>query len=374
MIILRNAKWRQFLFVTLVVGMGFLMSHTAYAKNHATDTSEALASAEEAYQQVDFERVYEEASRALEVGGMNEKTTARIHFLIGIAATALGKEDDARRHFIVALAITPTTSLENGLSPRLRGPYLEAKGFWAAHQERIVLETSVDLAEMELSVNLLDPARLAQKVLVRYRKKDRNDFQTLELNADATKHTALPVELKEGGFEFFGLGVDSRGNILCGDGSEKKPKIVLPLVDAKRTRTIKAKSIRNSGPKHGSAALGVWPPMLAAGGLVVIGAGAVMNYRREGLADEWNSSKCESPGRTRLAQCESVNSERKLSERIAIGLYAGGGALFASGVVTWIVSTLRSSSVRERVSSKQQSVSCQAYVTDSIGAFCGGSF
>ncbi|HWZ91513.1 MAG TPA: hypothetical protein VNW92_21775, partial [Polyangiaceae bacterium] len=65
--------------------------------------------------------------------------------------------------------------------------------------------------------------------------------------------------------------------------------------------------------------------------------GIVFNVKREQAAHEWNGPNCENPGLTRQQQCQSVDSRIQSDERLAIGFYAGGGALLAGSVISLLV-------------------------------------
>ncbi len=77
--------------------------------------------------------------------------------------------------------------------------------------------------------------------------------------------------------------------------------------------------------------------MLAGLGVVAAGAGVVFHLEREDRAKEWNGVGCEEPGSSRTEQCAGVDEDRKRAENLAIGLYAGGGALLVSSLVTLLV-------------------------------------
>jgi hypothetical protein len=73
---------------------------------------------------------------------------------------------------------------------------------------------------------------------------------------------------------------------------------------------------------------------LAVTGLGALATGVVFHVQREQAAHDWNGPQCEHPGLTRQEQCESVDSRVHSNERLAIGFYAGGGALLAGSLIS----------------------------------------
>lgn len=362
-----NAFW-----VVLPGLLAISESRSVRAETQATATTAALAFAEEAYQRVDFEKVYEEALRGLKLGNANVKTTARFHVLIGISAAALDKGDDAREHFIAALAVAPSLHLERNLSPKLRGPYLEACGFWDAYQERLGLTASVDAAGKQLLLSLEDPAHLAHAIRLYFRKAGSVAFTSSNIDVHGTLRLSLPLELLREGFEYFGQVVDEHGNE------------IYALADATKVVTVAGKPTgaspsvsnpvaRGSRTPRNSKTTSWFPQALAMGGLAAVGVGAVFNYRREKLAGEWNSPKCEQPGQTRLGQCAGINSERKTAERVSIGLYAGGGLAVVGGIVLWLTEQSPKEG-QPKTKGDTYSTACGVDTRNGLGASCAGSF
>jgi hypothetical protein len=362
-----------YLVALLAVVTATASSRIAFAETPKSEVMDALASAEEAYQRVDFDTVYREATRGIEIGGANVKSTARLHSLVGISAAALGKDEDARNHFVVALALMPGLNLERGLSPRIRGPYMEAKGFWEAYPDRIKLETLIDLVKSSLSFALEDPAHIAVKVRIYLRKIGSEEYEIKEANATHAGAIVLPPEYRDVRFEFFSQLLDRFGNVVFEAGTASVPRRIRPSIEPRRS----ARATQDSPPKNeivgGRTQKNGWPVILSATGIVSLGAGAVFNYRRETLANEWNSAKCEKPGATRLAQCGKINSERKVTERGTIGLYSAGGLLIISGIVTYILEH-RGYVNKEKAYGQRHIVDCDWQFGGVFGASCVGTF
>lgn len=347
-------------------------SRGALAEPLADARSAALTAAEEAYQHVDFDTVYSEAHRALKVGNANVRVTTRLHVLLAISAAALGKEAESRENFIAALAISPTLRFDQSLSPKLRSPYLEARGFWEAYPERLSLKAAADHSTKRLQLELEDPARLAHTIRLYLRKAGTSAFTVRHLEASATAEVPLSPDLLRGGFEYHGQLLDAQSNVLLTLANATTPMI------SRAEGTARSESSRGERQKSSKATAraksNTWlPQALVIGGLGAAGVGALFNYRREKLASEWNGTDCEQPGQTRLAQCEDVNSDRKLAERLSVGLYAGGGLLVTTGLVTWLLSP---SSDTKQAANKQsvRTPVCQIYAGNELGASCSGSF
>jgi hypothetical protein len=350
----------------------FAIGHSARAESSTTEPSAKLAIAEDAYQHVDFDKVYTEARRGLTLGNASVRITARFHVLLGISAAALDKESEAREHFIAALAISPSLRLEQSLSPKLRGPYLEARGFWEAYSERLNLAAAVDTANGQLHVGVEDPAHLAHAIRLYLRKVGAPRFTLSKLATQGTAEVPLPPDLIRDGFEYYGVLVDDQRNVLFDLANATTPIAVSGKPVALQTSPasqIAQLPLATSQPRTSN-----WvPQVLTVSGLAAIGVGAVFNYRRERFADEWNSPSCEQPGHTRLAQCGDVNSDRKTAERLAIGLYVGGSLLVVSGILTFVTNS-SSNARREIPKSANSAPTCQIYAWNGLGASCFATF
>ena len=119
--------------------------------------SAPLADAEAAYAEVDYEATQRLASAALTRGHNSSATTLRLLVLLGIAAAALDQPELARSSFRKALANDPNLKLDQQLSPKLRGPYLEAKGELARLPGSEALAVELEADGRSLQLQFKDP-------------------------------------------------------------------------------------------------------------------------------------------------------------------------------------------------------------------------
>src|SRR6478609_3499378 len=144
--------------IVLLSCLGLLLTTPAFADN------QALTDAERAYQSVDFPATRALAKKALEAGGADREQTARLYVLLGISAAAQGDAEEAKTDFVVALAVKPSLKLDKGLSPKVRDPYLEAQGYWAASSDRLAVNAKPGSDQKHLVIQLTDPATLVSKI------------------------------------------------------------------------------------------------------------------------------------------------------------------------------------------------------------------
>jgi hypothetical protein len=302
-----------------LVALGLSLSAPAFAaEKHA---NAGLAAAERAYQAVDFPGTREQAQHTLEAGGATPQQTARLHVLLGISAAALGDVDDAKQHFVAALAVDPRLRLDKSLSPKIRDPYLEARGYWSAAGERLGLRASPTNDRTHLVARLQDPASLVSDLQLRLNATGSREITELTLEPTAETRFAVPARLREHDYEYVLRALDRYGNVISECGSDADPELV---------RQGAHDAARSEGARGRSYLL---PVALAVTGLGAVAAGVVFNVKREQAAHEWNGPGCENPGSTRQQQCESVDSRIQSDERLTIGFYAGGGALIAGSVI-----------------------------------------
>ena len=297
-----------------------------------------VAAAERAYEQVDFDAQLAEATRALAEGGHDPARLADIYRLLGIAHAALGAHDAAKQDFMRLLAIDPDVALERALSPRLRTPYLEARGFWDVSRSRLELRLALDAASGALRIGLGDPLQMGQRVRVVAGHAPRADAErdaadeprtvaelaaAPELVIDAASlapHAGRPLEVEL---------LDAHANVLVAR------QLTAPRPSAPARATSPApprKTAASEAPSTPTLSL-----VLGGSALLALGAGATAHMIRESKATEWNGAGCEQPGRgSRSEQCGHVDAQRRSAQTVAVVGYAAAGALVAASVVSYL--------------------------------------
>lgn len=313
----------------------------------------ALEAAERAYQDVDFERQRAEATRALEAGGNDPERLSQIYRLLGIAHAALNAPGEAKLAFTKLLAIDPDVQLEHVLSPRLRTPYMEARGFWAVTMARLSLDATGGVPDAagvprELSITLSDPLRMGASVRVialgspaltiaELTPRPRLRVARAALEAHAGK--TLRVQL-----------LDAHENVLVSQQFSPMAPLAKPTATSNaplprsgdaaggaRVAGLGAAKQNAAATRDGAEAFPV-AAVFAGGGVLALGIGVTAHVIRERGASEWNGSACEQTGRgTRGEQCGGVDEQRRTAQNVAIVSYAAGGAMLAASLVHYLV-------------------------------------
>ncbi len=290
-----------------------------------------LAAAEQAYRNVDFETQRSAAQRALESGDNDPDRLIRIYRLLGIANASLEDREAAKLAFLSLLALDPQVELERSLSPRLRAPYMEARGFWDVAGSRLGVEVTGGRPSHSVVLRLHDPLLMVARV--RVRSMDRQPATVLESEPAVELHLTseelagywdrnLRVEL-----------LDKYNNILV---MQALPRLAKPFPNGSATRPSAGTPLpvsRSAAPEFD------YPSTILVGaGVLGLGIGAVAHAMREESAREWNGGACERSGSgTRLEQCEDVDQDRTTAERVAIFSYSAGGALLIAGVIMYLI-------------------------------------
>jgi len=181
---------------------------------------DALAAAEGAYMSVDFETTLRFARQALDQGGHSTADLVRIYELVGISSATLGDLDAAEQSFLRMLALNPSAELTSNLAPRLRSPFLEARGFWSARST--TLGAQVSLSPGALTVTLSDPLHMARQLVVRARPSGEGEF--VEQRKDAADRVTFNMDELHGVtfVEYTLLALDEHGNHVIEIGSEER--------------------------------------------------------------------------------------------------------------------------------------------------------
>lgn len=223
-----------------------------------------LREAEAAYGEIEFERVLEEASAALEEGAYGPRDLARIYELIGMAAAANGEEERSRDAYIRLLALRPDAEVDTNLAPRLRSPFMEAKGYWSSRSDVLGVEARFVEARHLLRVELVDPLGMATDIIVRARAAGSVEYE--EHNNVASASVAITVpDVSQ--VEYMVEVLDENGNRVAVLGSEDEPRVAgdaTPVVNG----------TADGGVESGGVPVWVWVGL----GVVVVGAAATGLY------------------------------------------------------------------------------------------------
>jgi hypothetical protein len=293
------------------------------------DTGPSLSDARQAYAEVDYEGTRNLAQTALRRGGHARAATAELYLLWATAAAALGQAEEARTAFSFALAANPDLKLDKSLSPKIRAPYLEARGSLSGADGRPPLGVTLQRRKQELELRLHDALQVAGSIELATRADDASDFVKRRVAAAPTRRLPLPQGSE---LQFFLHVLDSHGNALFELGTEDDPQRLALVSSTRPTRaTEKPTTDASPAPYYWTAGA------LATLGLAAGGVATVMFVRREDAARAWNGASCEQPGSTRGQQCASVDSRRRSAENLALGFGAAGGALLLGSLVTVIL-------------------------------------
>jgi hypothetical protein len=185
----------------------------------------ALARAEDAYQNVDFEGTGAYAMIALREGGHSRPELVRIYTLLGIAAAALGREDEAREYFVRMLGLDIDAQLDDSVPPRLRDPYLEARGIWAARQGRLGANVAFDRAQSSLRIELTDPAQMSRRIRVHSRFEGQAQYAMQEIESRTSVAAPIAGASEVERVEYYVEILDEHRNVMLSEGTAFEPRV-----------------------------------------------------------------------------------------------------------------------------------------------------
>ncbi len=293
------------------------------------DSNVRLADAQKAYAEVDYENTRRLAKAALERGGNDRASTAELYLLWGTAAAALDQADEARTAFLYVLSINPDAKLERSLSPKIRAPYLEARGSMSRADGKAPLNLTLQRRQQELEVTLTDTSHLVARIGLATRAQQDAPFARQYL--DAAPHQRVPTP-QASELQFFLQALDRHRNVLFELGNQDDPER-LALVGSGPRLTADAAH----GPDVNRTPYYITAGAFAALGVAAGGIATAEYLRREDAARDWNGTGCEHPGMTREQQCGDVDTRRQRAESLAIGFAAGSGAMLLGGIVTLLL-------------------------------------
>lgn len=293
-----------------------------------SETAPNLKEAERAYAEVDFERTRDLTRAALAQGKNDHATTARLYLLWATSAAALDQAEESREAFRHVLAAEPTLKLDKTLSPKIRAPYLEARGALTVNDDKPPLQATLEQEQGELELVVRDELDVAEHVVVATRASEQEPFARRRLEVRPMRRLPAPAGAE---LQFVLQLTDEHDNVLFELGTEKQPRRLALVRPDQVASSGGAPRDVNPTPYYATAAT------LGALGLASGTAGVVYYLKRENAAEEWNGSGCEQPGSTRAEQCGDVDDRRKRAEALTIGFGAAGGALLIGSVVTLLL-------------------------------------
>lgn len=225
--------------------------------------ADPLALAEQAYLDVDFETIQLHGEDALAGGRLTPQQLVRVYQLLGIAAVALGDSEAAHRYFVVMLAIDPAARLPSTVPPRLRGPYMEARGEVSARSQQLTAEVGLAHAEGGVRVVVTDPFELVRRLRVHARVEGAAEYETTEREVQGEVLVPVAGGSSAERVECWVELVDQFGNRVLQLGDAIEPRVLFGRAEVSAT----------TGPTPGGNVLeepAFW--IGALGALVVAGA------------------------------------------------------------------------------------------------------
>jgi hypothetical protein len=306
--------------------------------------------AERALAAADYAQAAELAEAALTAGGLKPAQWTLLQSVLGTAYAKLGRAEPARRAFISALALDPKLKLSGDQPVEVRSPFMEARGFWSQHAERLSVSAVLSDDRLALVVSLVDPAALAARVIVRVRAAGQGAFVESSLLPASTMLVSLETLGAAAGIEYSLALIDENANLLWQLGSEAVPLSAgkpsgLPSAAAVAASALPgAEFERRSVPPASPVSyyVGAAISLVVAGGAALV---AGLSHRaRERLAERWNDARCDGPGTTRGMLCGRERDQLERHQRLAIGFYSLAGAGLVAGIVSLALAPARARS------------------------------
>ena len=203
-----------------LVMFALLVASTAHAQG-----ADLLETAEHAYGEVDFEGARHDASAAIDAGGLSPTQLVRAYQLIGVSSSALGEAPEARAAFVMMVSIDPDVRLDDTVPPRLRAPFLEARGT-VSSAARLSAEVQLARAYGSLRIVLTDPRELVDRVRIHARVEGQTEFTMAEFPPTDEIMSRTNGASSADRIEYWLEGLDLHGNQVLLLGSEFEPLVV----------------------------------------------------------------------------------------------------------------------------------------------------
>lgn len=243
----------------------------------ARETTDRLTLAERAYQAVDYETALTLAEQSLDEGTADRTHLTRTYELIGIAAAALHRDEVSRNAFIRLLALNPDAQVNQRLAPALRGPFVEALGFWSSRGDGFGVEATLLSRRERLRVTMSDPLGLAATIVVGSRIDDTGAFEVQRAEVEQSPTVYIPVDGARDArtVEYYVWVLDGPGNRLVEIGNEDEPEEVSAGPPAQPAAILVPEADPRAAPED-SDGLFASPIFWVVAGVLLVGAGVTV--------------------------------------------------------------------------------------------------
>ncbi|MBW2462597.1 MAG: hypothetical protein JRH11_13190, partial [Deltaproteobacteria bacterium] len=213
----------------------------------------------------------------------DEGTADRTHLirtyeLIGIAAAALRRDEVSRGAFIRLLALNPDAQVNQRLAPALRGPFLEALGFWSSRGDSFGVEATLLSRREQLRVTMTDPLGMAATVVVGSRVDEIGAFEVQRAEVGQSPTVYVPVDGARDArtVEYYVWVLDGPGNRLVEIGNEDEPEEVSAAAPAAQPAAILMPEADPGAAPDDSDSLFTSPIFWVVAGVLLVGAGVTV--------------------------------------------------------------------------------------------------
>jgi hypothetical protein len=276
---------------------------------------------------------FDEAITLLEgvraVPNLDKAERAQVLQLLAFCQVAVGKRPDAVDSFAELLKLEPETDLDRSLvSPKVLDVFVLAK-------KQVFGEQSASLSEISagprfLALKAVDPWKLVNQIRLHFRQ-EHMAWTTAVLEKVEGVYT-LPISAeRETKLEWYAQAVGKTGEVLASIGTADVPKVILPVVPARRLDRV-AISIRTPEPVPAHRIVGA----VVAGLAVVtagIGAGFAANAYSTRLAARDNTR---APGDwADTARAAEIQAFVDSQWAAALFISAGGAGALGAGMILW---------------------------------------
>jgi hypothetical protein len=281
----RRRRLRCCLALLLALALALLAGAAGAAEPRTAQ--QELDLAEQAYANLQVEEAGKSALRVTKMRGLTHDQLVRAYKVLARSMAVLDKPNLSREAYQFLLTYDPTFEEDTNQSPKLRDPFLEARG-----NARAAGVAGIDLtaqpragAPGTLRVSTHDPSHIVKRVATGWRWPPSGDYQTKNVAVadDVIVDVAAPPA-NAARLEFYAQAFDERDDVVFEAGNPDAPKTLmldvmplpqLPVLPGPETKPIEREQPQPTAGGGGSIFRS--PIFWTAVGVVVVG-GAVATY------------------------------------------------------------------------------------------------
>lgn len=184
-----------------------------------------VETAEQLYQKLEYEQANATCLAVLKRRGLGHDELVRTYRILAVTYAVLDKDELAKETFIKLLAVDPSYEADPNLGPRVTDPFLEARGYFRAQNQKpgLTVEPTVRSDGGAIRVVAKGPPRFVRRIVVAYRWGSSGAMNENIVTGPAGSIDVVKAPAGASRLDYFVVAQDENENAVMVRGSKEAP-------------------------------------------------------------------------------------------------------------------------------------------------------